>query len=60
MSIKDEFSDWSDEEIEKAYNYIDWAQIEKKGFTTQLQRLRRLLSQRVYLLRNQTQRLDKM
>jgi hypothetical protein len=60
MSIKDEFSDWSDEEIEKAYNYIDWAQIEKKGFATQLQRLRRLLSQRVYLLRNQTQRLDKM
>lgn len=60
MSIKDEFSDWSDEEIEKAYKYIDWAQIEKKGFTTQLQRLRRLLSQRVYLLRNQTQRLDKM
>jgi hypothetical protein len=60
MSIKDEFSDWSDEEIEKAYNYIDWAQIEKKGFTTQLQRLRRLLSQRVYLLRNQTQRFYKM
>lgn len=29
ISIKDEFSDWSDEEIEKAYNYIDWAQIEK-------------------------------